>query len=442
MPEPAAAAAADAVYLVDGCRTPQGRYGGALASVRPDDLAALVVGEAVRRAGIPGEAVDEVILGTANQAGEDNRNVARMAVLLAGLPHTVPGYTVNRLCASGLTAVASAAQAIRAGEADLVVAGGVESMTRAPWVMAKPGTPWAKPGEVHDTALGWRFTNPRLDDRRLDDPYLDDPGLDDSRLNAPSFEKRDPDGGRVTLSMGETAEEVAALDGITRAEADAFALRSHRRAVAARQAGHPRRDIVPVPVPVPVAEGRAEGRVEHDEGPRPDTSLERLARLRPAFRPGGQVTAGNSSSLADGAAALVVASAAAVARYGLVPRGRIVASAAAGVRPRLMGLGPVPATEKALARAGWRTDDLAAIELNEAFAAQALAVIRRLKLPEDRVNADGGAIALGHPLGCSGARILLALLGRLEREGSSRRGLATLCVGVGQGVAMLVAGAS
>ncbi|KUM82972.1 MULTISPECIES: thiolase family protein [Streptomyces] len=388
----------DEIYLIDGARTPQGRYGGALASVRPDDLAALVVGEAVRRSGIPGEAVDEVILGAANQAGEDNRDVARMAVLLAGLPDTVPGYTVNRLCASGLTAVASAAQAIRAGEADLVVAGGVESMTRAPWVMAKPGTPWAKPGEVHDSALGWRFTNPRFTADR-------------------------------TLSMGETAEEVAALDGITRAEADAFALRSHRRAVAARQAGRFDREIVPVPV--------KDGEVTHDEGPRPDTSPEKLARLRTSFRAGGIVTAGNSSPLSDGAAALVVASGEAVERYGLTPRARVVTTASAGVEPRLMGLGPVPATEKALGRAGWQTGDLGAVELNEAFAAQALAVVRRLKLDEERVNADGGGIALGHPLGCSGARILLTLLGRLERE-DARRGLATLCVGVGQGVAMLV----
>jgi len=388
----------DEIYLIDGARTPQGRYGGALASVRPDDLAALVVGEAVRRSGIPGEAVDEVILGAANQAGEDNRDVARMAVLLAGLPDTVPGYTVNRLCASGLTAVASAAQAIRAGEADLVVAGGVESMTRAPWVMAKPGTPWAKPGEVHDSALGWRFTNPRFTADR-------------------------------TLSMGETAEEVAALDGITRAEADAFALRSHRRAVAARQAGRFDREIVPVPV--------KDGEVTHDEGPRPDTSLEKLARLRTSFRAGGIVTAGNSSPLSDGAAALVVASGEAVERYGLTPRARVVTTASAGVEPRLMGLGPVPATEKALGRAGWQTGHLGAVELNEAFAAQALAVVRRLKLDEERVNADGGGIALGHPLGCSGARILLTLLGRLERE-DARRGLATLCVGVGQGVAMLV----
>ncbi|MFJ1967167.1 thiolase family protein [Streptomyces sp. NPDC087903] len=388
----------DEVYLIDGARTPQGRYGGALASVRPDDLAALVVGEAVRRAGAPADSVDEVILGAANQAGEDNRDVARMAVLLAGLPHTVPGYTVNRLCASGLTAVASAAQSIRAGEAGVVVAGGVESMTRAPWVMAKPGTPWARPGDVHDTSLGWRFTNPRFP-------------------------------ATTTLSMGETAEEVAALDGISRLEADAFALRSHRRAVAARTAGRFAAEIVPVPV--------ADGEVTEDEGPRPTTTLEKLGGLRTVFRGDGIVTAGNSSPLSDGAAALVVASGAAVERYGLTPRARIVTGASAGVEPHLMGLGPVPATAKALERAGWTAGDLDAIELNEAFAAQALAVMDRLKLDPDRVNADGGAIALGHPLGCSGARILLTLLGRLEREGG-RRGLATLCVGVGQGVAMLV----
>ncbi|WP_330281061.1 thiolase family protein [Streptomyces sp. NBC_00588] len=400
------------VYLIDGARTPQGRYGGALASVRPDDLAALVVGEAVRRSGIPAEAVDEVILGAANQAGEDNRDVARMAVLLAGLPHTVPGYTVNRLCASGLTAVASAAQAIRSGEADLVVAGGVESMTRAPWVMEKPGTPWAKPGEAYDTSLGWRFTNPRF-------------AAADRAVPA----EAGPKAPKVTLSMGETAEEVAALDGITRADSDAFALRSHTRAVAAQEAGHFDREIVPVPV--------RDGEVGRDEGPRPSTSLEKLGTLRTIFRKDGIVTAGSSSPLSDGAAALIVASASAVQRHGLTPRARIVTSASAGVQPNLMGLGPVPATEKALARAGWQTGDLDAIELNEAFAAQALAVIRRLKLDEDRVNADGGAIALGHPLGCSGARILLTLLGRLEREHTTR-GLATLCVGVGQGVAMLV----
>ncbi|MGW1978097.1 thiolase family protein [Streptomyces sp. NPDC001889] len=402
----------DEVFLIDGARTPQGRYGGALASVRPDDLAALVVGEAVRRAGIPGEAVDEVILGAANQAGEDNRNVARMAVLLAGLPHTVPGYTVNRLCASGLTAVASAAQAIRAGEADLVVAGGVESMTRAPWVMAKPGTPWAKPGEIHDTSLGWRFTSPRFT-------------AADRSVPAGAG----PETARVTLSMGETAEEVAALDGITRADSDAFALRSHQRAVAAREAGHFDREIVAVPL--------KDGAVTRDEGPRPTTTPEKLGSLRTIFRPGGIVTAGSSSPLSDGASALIVAGGAAVRRHGLTPRARIITSASAGVPPQLMGLGPVPATEKALARAGRSLRDLDAVELNEAFAAQALAVIRRLDLDEEKVNADGGAIALGHPLGSSGARILLTLLGRLERE-DARLGLATLCVGVGQGVALLV----
>jgi acetyl-CoA acetyltransferase family protein len=397
-------------YLVGGVRTPQGKYGGALAAVRPDDLAALVVGEAVRRAGVPGEAVDEVILGAANQAGEDNRNVARMAVLLAGLPDETPGYTVNRLCASGLTAIVSAAQAVRCGEADLVVAGGVESMTRAPWVMAKPGTPWARPGEVVDTSLGWRFVNERF-------------ARADRQAGA------GPEDRRVTLAMGETAEEVAALDGVTRADSDAFALRSHRRAVAAIDAGRFADEIVAVPV--------ADGEVRTDEIPRRTTTLERLAGLRPVFRAGGVVTAGSSSPLSDGAAAVVVAGRAAIERYGLTPRARIVTSASAGVPPQLMGLGPVPATQKALGRAGWTVGDLDAVELNEAFAVQSLAVIRRLKLDEDRVNADGGAIALGHPLGCSGARLTVTLLGRMERTGA-RRGLATLCVGVGQGVAMLV----
>jgi hypothetical protein len=380
------------VFLVDGVRTPQGRYGGALAGVRPDDLAALVVGEVVRRSRV--ETVDEVILGAANQAGEDNRDVARMAALLAGLGPNTPGYTVNRLCASGLTAIASAAQAVRAGEADVMVAGGVESMTRAPWVMAKPGTPWARPGQMFDTSLGWRFTNPAFDSQ-------------------------------TTLSMGETAEEVAALDGITRADSDAFALRSHQRAVAAAEAGRFAAEIVPV------------GDVKVDEGPRPSTSMEKLAKLKPAFRDGGIVTAGSSSPLSDGAAAIVVASAAAVERHGLTPRARIVASASAGVEPHLMGLGPVPATQKALDRAGWSLDEVGAVELNEAFAAQSLAVIGRLGLNDQIVNADGGAIALGHPLGCSGTRLVVTLLGRMEREGAAR-GLATLCVGVGQGVALLV----
>ncbi len=381
-------------FLVDGVRTPQGRYGGALAGIRADDLAALVVSEVVRRTGLAADAVDEVILGCANQAGEDNRNVARMALLLAGLDPSVPGYTVNRLCASGLTAIASAAQAVRTGEADVVIAGGVESMTRAPWVMAKPGTPWARPGEVVDSSLGWRFANPCFDSK-------------------------------TTLSMGETAEEVAALDGISREDSDAFALRSHQRAVAATEAGRFAREIVAV------------GGVTVDEGPRPSTSMEKLASLRPAFRAGGIVTAGSSSPLSDGAAAIVVASEEAVSRHGLTPRARVVTSASAGVQPHLMGLGPVPATQKALARAKWELAEIGAVELNEAFAAQSLAVMRRLGLDEDVVNRDGGAIALGHPLGCSGARLVVTMLGRMEREGVSR-GLATLCVGVGQGVAMLV----
>lgn len=386
------------VFLVSGARTPHGRYGGALASVRADDLAALVVGEAIRRAGVPAEEIDEVILGAANQAGEDNRDVARMAVLLAGLPVSVPGYTVNRLCASGLTAVANAAASIRSGEADIIVAGGVESMTRAPWVTAKPGTPWAKPGEIFDTALGWRFTNPR-------------------------FEQS------TTLSMGETAEEVAAQEGITREESDAFALRSQERAIAAQDAGRFDDEIVAVPT--------KDGDVTRDETPRRGLTPEKLGKLKTVFRKDGIVTAGTSSPFTDGASALVVASEEAVKKHNLEVRGRIVTSASAGVEPRVMGLGPVPSTQKALARAGWSIDDLDAIELNEAFAAQSLGVIRRLKLDEAKVNADGGAIALGHPLGSSGARILLTLLGRMERE-KAARGLATLCVGVGQGVSMLI----
>ncbi len=430
------------VYLVGGVRTPQGKYGGALAGVRPDDLAALVVREAVRRGGIPDDAVDEVVLGAANQAGEDNRNVARMAVLLAGLPDATPGYTVNRLCASGLTAIVSAANTVRAGEADVVVAGGVESMTRAPWVMAKPGTPWARPGEVVDTSLGWRLTNPRFaaaDDAAGTGRF----GAAEEAAGTGRFGAAEEAAGtgrlgaadeaagtgsevrRITLSMGETAEEVAALDGISRRDSDAFALRSHRRAIAAIDAGRLDAEITPV------------GDVAVDEIPRRSTTLDKLGALRPVFRTGGVVTAGSSSPLSDGAAAVVVASEEAVDRYGLTPRARIVTSASAGVPPQIMGLGPVPATEKALSRAGWGVGDLDAVELNEAFAAQSLAVIRRLKLDEERVNADGGAIALGHPLGCSGARLTVTLLGRMERE-NARRGLATLCVGVGQGVAMLV----
>lgn len=387
-------------FLVGGVRTATGRYGGGLAEVRPDDLAALVVGEAVTRSGIPVDALDEVILGAANQAGEDNRNVARMAVLLAGLPDTLPGITVNRLCASGMSAVAMAAQAIRAGDAAAIVAGGVESMTRAPWVQAKPERAWAKPGDAFDTSIGWRFTNPRMAERD-----------------------------KATFSMPETAEEVARVDGITRAEADAFALQSHQRSLAAQAAGRFDAEIVAVPT--------RGGSFAVDEGPRADTSLDILAGLRPVVAGGSVVTAGNSSSLNDGASAILVASAEAVEQHGLVPRARIVAAASAALAPEIMGLGPVPATEKALAKAGLSIGDIGAVELNEAFASQSIASMRRLGLDPAIVNADGGAIALGHPLGSSGCRILVTLLGRMEREGA-RYGLATMCVGVGQGSAMIV----
>ena len=400
------------VFLVGGVRTPLARYGGSLSEVRPDDLAALVIREVIRRTGLDDDWIDEVILGAANQSGEDNRNVARMAILLAGLPDSVPGYTVNRLCASGLTAVASAAQAVRSGEMDLVIAGGVESMTRSPWVIAKPGTPWAKPGEVSDTSLGWRFVNPNFLASDLLQPVKE------------GMRQR-----MITLSMGETAEEVALLDRITRDESDLFALRSHKRALAAIDAGRFERDVVAVRT--------SEGDFIQDELPRRNTTLERLAALRSVFRVGGIVTAGTSSPLADGAAAVIVASEEAVEKYGLNPRARVVMSASAGVSPDVMGLGPVPATQSALSKAHWTIENIDAVELNEAFAVQSLAVVRRLNLDEEIVNRDGGAIALGHPLGCSGARILITLLGRLEREGG-RRGLATLCVGVGQGVSMLV----
>lgn len=398
--------------MVDGVRTAQGRYGGALASVRPDDLAARVIAQVVERCGVPSDAIDEVILGAANQAGEDNRDVARMAALLAGLPDTVPGYTINRLCASGLTAIVSGAQAIRAGEADVVIAGGVESMTRAPWVMAKPGTAWARPGEVFDTSLGWRFTNPRFAKADADLPA--DAG---------------PETVKVTLSMGETAEEVAALDGVTREESDTFALRSHTRAIAAQDAGRFVKEIIPIET--------KNGLVDTDEGPRRETTLDKLAALRPVFRPEGIVTAGSSSPLSDGAATVLLASEDAVRRHGLTVRARLVGAASTGIAPNLMGLGPVPATQKVLDRTGWGVESIDAVELNEAFAAQSLAVIRRLGLDENIVNADGGAIALGHPLGCSGARLVVTLMNRLERDGGSR-GLATLCVGVGQGVALLI----
>ena len=389
-----------AAYLVGGVRTPVGRYGGALSGVRPDDLAALVLGEALARSGLDPEHLDEVILGTANQAGEDNRNVARMAVLLAGLPERIPAITVNRLCASGLSAVILAAQMIRAGDAWAVLAGGVESMSRAPWVQEKPPRAFARPGEIADSAIGWRFTNPKLAAR-----------------------------GKTTFSMPETAEEVARVRGITRTDADAYALESQRRAGRALDAGVFAAETVPVPT--------AHGVVAVDEAPRPGTTPEALAAL-PAIVPGGGVvTAGNSSPLNDGASALLVASGAAVLRHGLQPRARVLAQASVGVAPETMGLGPIPATRLALERAGLTVADLGTVELNEAFATQSLACLRELGLDPGRVNALGGAIALGHPLGSSGSRIVVTLLGRLERE-RQRYGLATMCVGVGQGTALIL----
>ncbi|MCX6494373.1 MAG: acetyl-CoA C-acyltransferase [Actinobacteria bacterium] len=388
-------------FVVDGVRTPIGRYGGLLSSVRPDDLAAIAVAELVARSGIDPTMVDDVIFGAANQAGEDNRNVARMAVLLAGLPDSVPGITVNRLCASGLSAVHLAASMVKSGEADVVIAGGVESMTRAPWILAKPERAFSKPGEIVDSSLGWRFVNPRLAARE-----------------------------KATFSMTETGEYVGEREGISRNDADAFALRSHERALAAMAAGHFDREIVAVETPLGVT-------VTTDEGPRATTSLEVLAGLKPVVRGGSLVTAGNSSSLNDGAAAVLIASENAIQRLGLTPRARVVGGASAGLAPEVMGLGPVPATNKLLERTGIRVDQLGAVELNEAFATQSLASMRLLGLDEAVVNADGGAIALGHPLGASGTRILVTLLGRMERD-KAQFGLATMCVGVGQGAALLV----
>lgn len=388
------------VHLVGAVRTPVGRYGGALSGVRPDDLAALALRALVERSGVDPAAIDEVILGCANQAGEDNRNVARMAVLLAGLPDQLPAFTVNRLCASGMTAITTAHALIASGAADVVIAGGVESMSRAPWVQAKPEKAFAGPGASFDSSIGWRFVNSRLAAR---------PG--------------------ATLSMPETAELVAERRGITRERADGFALRSHRLAMHAAETGRFDDEIVPVPT-------RA-GEVSRDEGPRADTSAEALARLRAVVPGGTVVTAGNASSLNDGASAVLVASDSAVRRLGLNSRARIVAHAASGIEPEIMGLGPVEASTKALDRAGWRMDDVDAIELNEAFAPQALACMDALGVDDERVNAWGGAIALGHPLGSSGARIAVTLLSRLEQDGL-HRGLATMCVGVGQGTALLV----
>ncbi|MEJ5997889.1 thiolase family protein [Corynebacterium sp. H130] len=390
-------------YLVSGTRTPVGRYGGALSSVRPDDLAALVVKAVVEEAGIPPEAVDEVILGNANGAGEENRNVARMAWLLAGFPDSVPGITVNRLCASGMSAIALATAMVESGQADIVVAGGVESMSRAPWVMEKPDKPFAKPGEVFDTSIGWRFVNP-------------------------VFAAQD----KMTYSMPETAEEVARRCNISREDADAFAVESQKRALASR-------DFMATEItPVPVKDRKGNVTlVTEDEGPREGTTPEVLARLKPVVKGGEVVTAGNSSSLNDGASAIIVASEAALSKYGLKARARVVANAAVGLEPAVMGLGPIPATRSVLDKAGWSIDDVDAFEINEAFASQSLATVRELGLDPACVNAWGGAIALGHPLGSSGSRITVTLLNRLEQTGASK-GVATMCVGVGQGTAIAI----
>ncbi|WP_033342491.1 3-oxoadipyl-CoA thiolase [Catenuloplanes japonicus] len=393
-------------YIVGGVRTPIGRYAGALAPVRPDDLAAHVIRALLARFGsVDPEALDDVVLGCANQAGEDNRNVARMGALLAGLPVDVPGTTVNRLCGSGLDAVSYAARAIRAGEADLLVAGGVESMSRAPFVLPKAASAFSRSAEIADTTLGWRLVNPLMEKQY---------GID---------------------SMGETAENVAADHGISREDQDAFALRSQQRAAEAQASGRLDREIVPVTVPVRRGEPIV---VATDEHPR-ETGLDRLAKLPTPFRAGGTVTAGNAAGVNDGAAALLVASGDAVARYGLTPLARVTGAATAGVPPRVMGLGPVPATRKLLARAGLTVADLDLIELNEAFAAQALAVLRALGLPDDapHVNPHGGAIALGHPLGMSGARLALTLALELADRDASRA-LATMCIGVGQGISLLL----
>jgi 3-oxoadipyl-CoA thiolase len=377
--------------ILSGVRTPVGRRGGALSGFRPDDLAATVIAEAVKRAGVPAEQIEDVYFGAANQAGEDNRNVARMAVLLAGLPESVAGVTVNRLCASGLSAVVAACHAIAAGDGELLVAGGVESMSRAPLVRARPDY---GDGTEYDTQLGWRFPNPRL---------------------AEMFPLE---------SMGETGENVAERWSVTREDQDAFALRSQQRWAAADAAGRFDDELVPV------------NGVTRDEHPRPDTNAEKLAALQPVFREGGTVTAGNASGVNDGAAALVIASEEKAAELGGEPLGRFIASAVAGVDPRVMGIGPVPAVRKLLERTGLSISDLDLVELNEAFASQSLAVIRELGLDEERVNVNGGAIALGHPLGMSGARLVVSLLHELRRRGG-RYGLATLCVGVGQGQAVL-----
>ncbi len=391
-------------WIVSAVRTPIGRYGGALKDVRPDDLAALVVRAAVERAGIEPALIEDVVLGCSNQSGEDNRNVARMAALLAGFPVEVAGQTVNRLCGSGLQAINAAAQAIMVGDADVVVAGGVESMTRSPWVMGKPEAGFERgTHELQDTTLGWRFVNPKMPKE-------------------------------WTISLGETAEKVADECGITREDQDAFGLRSQRLAVAAIESGAFGAQLVPVVVPQRKVEPIV---VDRDEHPRADTSAEALAKLRPAFRDGGSVTAGNSSGINDGASALVLVEAERARELGLRPMARIVSTAVAGVDPSVMGLGPIPAIRKALERAGLSVADVDLVELNEAFASQSVACVRELGLDESRVNVNGGAIALGHPLGASGARLMTMLVHEMARRGS-RYGVAALCIGVGQGIATVV----
>jgi 3-oxoadipyl-CoA thiolase len=394
-------------FVIDAVRTPMGRYRGALSGVRPDDMAAHTISAAIERTGLDPEAVSDVYWGAANQAGEDNRDAARMASLLAGLPVEVPGVTVNRLCASGLEAVNQASRALRLGEGDLYIAGGAESMSRAPWVVLKPeaGLPRG-PQTMHDTALGWRLVNPRMAERYS------------------------------TESMGETGENVAERYGISREEQDRFALQSHMRAVEATREGRFGNELIPIEAPS--ANGRGPSNlVEADEGPRADTSLEKLAKLRPAFRDGGTVTAGNASTLNDGAACVVLASAERAEAMGADPLARIVSIGVAGVDPAYMGTGPIPAIRRAVDSAGIALADVDLVEINEAFASQVLACIGELGIEEDRLNVNGGAIALGHPLGCSGARLLTTLAWELRRR-NARFGVAALCVGVGQGVATLV----
>ena len=398
------------VVIVAAARTPIGKYGGALRHVRPDDLSAHVLRALVQRAGLDPADVEDVVWGCSNQAGEDNRNVARMAVLAADFPESVAGATVNRLCGSGLQAVNFAAQAIACDSGDIFLAGGVESMTRAPYVMPKPEAEFARAPQLYDTTLGARMYNPKLTAR-----------------------------GYPPLAMGETAENVAEQYRIGRQEQDEFALASQHKTGAAQRSGVFAAELVSVPLPPANGKvGKGAPQIfEIDEHPRPDTTMEQLAKLRPAFREGGTVTAGNSSGINDGAAGVVLMSAAEAKRRGLAPMARLVATGVAGVNPNCMGLGPIPATQKALARAGLRTDDIGLIELNEAFASQSLACIRELELPPERVNVNGGAIALGHPLGCSGARILTTLLHAMQARGA-QRGLATMCIGVGQGIATIV----